>query len=227
MKSFIRILMADDHKLVLQGIRSLLEEEFRIVGETQDGREAVILSKKFQPEVVLLDISLKPINGFKIAEEIKKRLPHIKVVFVTMHTEPTFVMRAFKIGAAGYVLKHNAASELVEAIHTVVKNGYYLSQKIPNNVREIVMARKEGIPGQELQGKLTERQKEVLKLVARGLTARKIGMQLNISPSTVAFHTANIIQTLGLKRRAELTKYAMDQHLLEGEPREKKSITES
>lgn len=215
MKPFIRILMADDHKLVLQGIRTLLEQEFRIIGEIHDGNEVVKKSKKLQPEVVLLDISFKPTNGFVIAETLKKQLPHIKIVFVTMHTEPTFVMRAFKVGAAGYVLKHNAASELVDAIHTVIQNGYYLSRKIPQHVRDAVLPQIEGIPCQELQGKLTKRQKDVLRLLARGLTAKQIGTRLSISPSTVAFHTTNIIQALGLRRRAELAKYAREQHLLE------------
>jgi DNA-binding NarL/FixJ family response regulator len=215
LKPFIRIFMADDHQLVLQGLRTLLKDEFHIIGETHDGSEVVPLSKTLQPDVVLLDISLKPINGFTIAEQLKAQLPQTKIIFVTMHTEPTFVMRAFTIGAAGYVLKHNAASELVEAIHKVLKNGYYLSQKIPGTIRETVMSRIQGIPGQELQGKLTERQREVLGLLAQGLTARQIGHRLNISHSTVAFHTTNIIQALGLRSRAELTKYAMDQHLLD------------
>jgi len=215
MKPFIRILMVDDHKLVLQGIRTLLEEEFQIIGEIHDGKEVLNKAQEFQPDVVLLDISLKSITGFVIAEELKKRLPHIKIVFVTMHTEPTFVMRAFKIGASAYVLKHNAASELVDAINAVVKNGYYLSGKIPENVRDTVMSYIEGIPCQELQGKLTKRQKDVLRLLARGLTGKQIGKQLNISHSTVAFHKTNIIQALGLRRRAELAKYAIEQHLLE------------
>lgn len=215
MKPFIRILMADDHKLVLQGIRTLLEEEFQIIGEIHDGKEVVNKAQELQPDVILLDISLKAINGFVIAEILKKRLPHIKIVFVTMHTEPTFVMRAFKIGAAGYVLKHNAASELVDAINSVVKNGYYLSWKIPDNVRDAVLPQIEGMPCQELQGKLTKRQKDVLRLLALGWTAKQIGIRLNISHSTVAFHTTNIIQALGLRRRAELAKYARDHHLLE------------
>jgi DNA-binding NarL/FixJ family response regulator len=214
LKPFIRIFMADDHKLVLQGLMTLLKDEFHIIGETHDGSEVVRLSKKLKPDVVLLDISLKPINGFTIAEQLKVQVPQTKIIFVTMHTEPTFVMRAFTIGAAGYVLKHNAASELVEAIRKVIKNGYYLSQKIPETIRETVMNRIEGIPCQELQGKLTERQREVLGLLAQGLTAKQIGTRLNISHSTVAFHTTNIIHALGLRSRAELTKYAMDQHLL-------------
>jgi len=218
MKPFIRILMADDHKLVLQGIRSLLEdEEFRIVGAIHEGKEVVNRAQELQPDVLLLDISLKQSNGFVIAEEIKKRLPHIKIVFVTMHAEPTFVMRAFKMGAVGYVLKHNAVFELVDAINSVVKNGHYLSGKIPENVRDTVMSQIEGIPCEELQGKLTKRQKDVLRLVAQGLTAKQIGKQLNISHSTVAFHTTNIIRALGLRRRAELAKYAIDHHLLEAE----------
>lgn len=226
MKPFIRILMADDHKLVLQGIRTLLEEEFRIIGEIQDGNEVVRIAKTHQPEVVLLDISLKPVSGFVIAEELTKRVPHIKIVFVTMHTEPTFVMRAFKIGASGYVLKHNAASELVDAIHTVVKHGYYLSQKIPEKIRQTILTQIEGIPCEALQGKLTKRQKEILRLLARGLTAKQIGSQLNISHRTVAFHTTNIMQALGLRRRAEVTKYALEHHLLEEWTRKKNQATE-
>jgi DNA-binding NarL/FixJ family response regulator len=215
MNPFIRILMVDDHQLVLQGIRSLLEEEFKIIGEIHDGTKVVHAAQELQPDVVLLDISLKSINGFVIAEELKKRLPCIKIVFVTMHTEPTFVMRAFKIGAMGYVLKHNAASELVDAINSVVKNNYYLSGKIPENIRDTVLSHIQGIPCQELQGNLTKRQKDVLRLLVQGLTARQIGKQLDISHSTVAFHTNNIIQALGLSRRAELAKYALDQHLVE------------
>lgn len=215
MKHFIRIVIVDDHKLVLQGLRSLLEEKFHILGEIQDGNEVVPAILSLQPEVLLLDISLQTINGFEIAETLKKRLPFMKIVFVTMHTEPTFIMKAFKVGAAGYVLKHNAASELVEAINRVVKNGHYLSQKIPQEIRETVLQLIEGIPCQSLKGKLTGRQREVLEFLARGLTAKDIGKRLCISHSTVAFHTTNIMQALGLKSRAELTKYAMDQHILE------------
>ena len=217
MKHFIRLVIVDDHKLVLQGLRALLEDEFKILGEVHDGSQVVSTLMTLKPEVLLLDISLQPINGFVIAETLKQRLPLIKIVFVTMHTEPTFVMKAFKVGAAGYVLKHNAASELVEAINTVVKNGYYLSQKIPQQVRETVWQLLEGIPCESLKGKLTQRQREVLGFLARGLTAKEIGTRLGISHSTVAFHTTNIMQSLGLKTRAELTKYAMDQHLLECE----------
>ncbi|MDR4495730.1 MAG: response regulator [Nitrospirales bacterium] len=215
MKHFIRIVIVDDHKLVLQGLRALLKEQFHILGEFQNGNEAIQASITLQPEVLLLDISLQPVNGFVIAETLKQRLPFMKIVFVTMHTEPTFVMKAFKVGAAGYVLKHNAASELVDAINTVMKNGYYLSKNISQEVRGTVLQQIEGIPCQSLKGELTARQREVLGFLAQGVTAKDIGKQLGISHSTVAFHTTNIMQALGLKSRAELTKYAMDQNILE------------
>lgn len=216
MKHLIRIVTVDDHKLILQGLRSLLGEKFQILGEIHDGNEVVPAVLTLKPDVLLLDISLQQINGFAIAETLKQRLPFMKIVFVTMHTEPTFVMKAFTVGAAGYVLKHNAASELVEAINTVFKNGHYLSGKIPQEIRETVLQLIEGIPCQSLQGNLTGRQKEVLGFLAQGLTAKDIGKRLGISHSTVTFHTRNIMQNLGLKTRAELTRYALDQHLLEG-----------
>lgn len=210
MNHFIRIVLVDDHKMVLQGMKALLEKEFQLMGELWEGDKVVPLAKKVQPDVILLDISLPPLGGFAIAEELKKRLPQMKIIFVTMHTEPTFIMKAFKVGGVGYVLKHNAASELVEAINTVMKNGYFLSKKIPEKVRDSVLSRVQGFPCHELQGKLTERQKEILELIPSGLTARQIGEQLGISHSTVAFHTSNIIQSLGLRNRAELTRYALD-----------------
>lgn len=209
MHSQPRLLLVDDHELVLQGLQRLLCDDFQIVGTTDQGAEVVSLAYDLMPDCLLLDISIGNTNGFDTARQLKKALPQVKLIFVTMHSEPTLVREAFHIGVNGYVLKQSAASELIGAIHEVMANRYYISPYFPQEVRETIQLIAEGIPTQDLSGRLTDQQKNVLKLVAKGCSSKEISQILNISLNTVSFHKSNIMEALGIHNSADLTKYAI------------------
>ncbi len=209
-----RILLADDHAIVLQGFQRLLEGKYSVIGLVSQGHEVVEKARTLKPDCVLLDISMGEPNGFDIARRLKSVLPQTKIIFVTMHTEPVFVKEAFQIGVDGYILKHSAASELLEAIRHVIQNLRYISPHLPDEVREVAEVVGEGMPAQEYSGRLTDRQQKVLALLAKGYSSKKIGRALGISLSTVAFHKTNIMRALGVKTSAELTRYAVSAGLV-------------
>jgi DNA-binding NarL/FixJ family response regulator len=204
-----RIFLIDDHNLVVESYKKLLEPYHEMVGEANDAREVVPQLQKIKPDVVLMDISMPGQNGYEAARNVKLSCPAIKIIFVSMHLEPTFIMEAFRAGGEGYVPKQTAGSELLSAIQQVFTQQPYLSPLIPEEVRNTVLSHMEGMPGTELSGKLTPKQREILKLVAQGFSSKDIATALKISQSTVAFHKTQIMQALGLKSKADLTKYAI------------------
>lgn len=204
-----RIFLVDDHALVLESCKKLLEPYHDIVGEAQETTDLVSRIQRAKPDIILMDITMPGQNGYEAARNLKSTIPQLKIIFVSMHLEPTFIMEAFRAGGQGYVPKQTAGSELLSAIQLVLKKQSYLSPLIPENVRTTVLAQMEGIPGTELSGKLTPRQKEILKLVAQGYSSKDIANELEISQSTVAFHKTQIMQALGLHSKADLTKYAV------------------
>ncbi|MEX5218741.1 MAG: response regulator transcription factor [Nitrospira sp.] len=206
-----RILLIDDHALVLEGMRQLLETEFTVVGTGDSGQALLEMAPRLAPDVVLLDVSMPGLNGFEAAQRLKQLVPNVKIIFVTMMTEPVYISEAFRRGAHGYVLKQCAAAELVSAIRVVLSNRRYVSPQVAPEVREIVehqWMRPEGFTG-----RLTDRQVEVLRLLASGYAAKEIARSLNVSLKTVEFHKANITKKLGLKTASDLTKYAIAQGL--------------
>lgn len=206
-----RILLIDDHALVLEGMRQLLESEFTVVGTGESGQALLEMAPRLAPDVVLLDISMPGLNGFEAAQRLKQLLPSVKIIFVTMMTEPVYISEAFRRGAHGYVLKQCAAAELVNAIRKVLSNRRYVSPQVAPDVREIVehqWMRPEGFTN-----RLTDRQIEVLRLLASGYAAKEIARSLNVSLKTVEFHKSNITKKLGLKTASDLTKYAIAQGL--------------
>lgn len=206
-----RILLIDDHALVLEGMRQLLESEFTVVGTGESGQALLEMAPRLAPDVVLLDISMPGLNGFEAAQRLKQLLPSVKIIFVTMMTEPVYISEAFRRGAHGYVLKQCAAAELVNAIRKVLSNRRYVSPQVAPDVREIVehqWMRPEGFTN-----RLTDRQVEVLRLLASGYAAKEIARSLNVSLKTVEFHKSNITKKLGLKTASDLTKYAIAQGL--------------
>ncbi|WP_447598061.1 response regulator transcription factor [Nitrospira sp. Nam80] len=206
-----RILLIDDHALVLEGMRQLLETEFTVVGTGESGQALLEMAPRLAPDVVLLDVSMPGLNGFEAAQRLKQLVPSVKIVFVTMMTEPVYISEAFRRGAHGYVLKQCAAAELVNAIRVVLSNRRYVSPQVAPEVREIVehqWMRPEGFTS-----RLTDRQVEVLRLLASGYAAKEIARSLNVSLKTVEFHKANITKKLGLKTASDLTKYAIAQGL--------------
>jgi len=206
-----RMLLIDDHALVLEGMRQLLESEFTVVGTGDSGQALLEMAPRLLPDVVLLDVSMPGLNGFEAAQRLKALVPNVKIIFVTMMTEPVYISEAFRRGANGYVLKQCAAAELVNAIRVVLSNRRYVSPQVAPEVREIVehqWMRPEGFTNQ-----LTERQLEVLRLLASGYAAKEIAASLHVSLKTVEFHKSNITKKLGLKTASDLTKYAIAQGL--------------
>lgn len=204
-----RIYLIDDHNLVVESYKKLLESHHDMVGEAHEAQHVVNQIQQIHPDIILMDISMPGQNGYELARNVKRVLPGIKIIFVSMHLEPTFIMEAFRAGGEGYVPKQTAGSELLSAIQHVLQNRPYMSPLIPEEVRQTISSQIEGMPGTELSGKLTPKQKEILKLVAQGFSSKDIANTLNISQSTVAFHKTQIMQALGLKSKADLTKYAI------------------
>jgi len=207
-----RVLMADDHTLVLDGFRKLLEDRCEIVGVAEDGRTLLRMAQELQPDIVTLDISMPQLNGVDAARKLKKILPLTKMIFVTMHADPAYVNEAFKAGASGYLLKRSAGSELLQAIQSVMDGQCYVTPLVAKGlVKSVITGDRPAVTEDE---PLTARQREVLQLVAEGMTVKEIASTLNISPKTVEFHKSHIMTQLDLHTTAELTKYALVHGLL-------------
>lgn len=207
-----RVLLADDHTLVLDGYRKLLEGVCDIVGAAEDGRTLLKLAHQCQPDIVTLDISMPHLNGIDTARKLRKDLPGTKIIFVTMHADQAYVTEAFKAGAKGYLLKRSAGSELVQAIHAVMGGHNYITPLIAKGlVQSAVGGRK---PSVAQKRSLTPRQREVLQLVAEGNTVKEIAAALDISPKTVEFHKTQLMDQLDLHTTAELTRYALAHGLI-------------
>jgi len=207
MSKRIRVLLADDHKIVLDGLRSLLEPNFDIAGTVEDGRALVSAAQHLQPEVIVVDISMPLLNGIEAIRQIKKLDKQVKVVFLTMHPDVTYAARAFEAGASGYVLKHSASSELLTAIHEAIRGRTYVTPMIAG---ELLQAFNEGTyrqAGEEPQ--LTPRQREILQLLVEGNSAKEVANLLDISPRTVEFHKYSMISKLKLKSVSALIQYAI------------------
>ena len=203
-------MIADDHAVVIEGIRHILEPAFDVVGSVEDGRALVAAAKRLKPDVVVVDVSMPLLNGIDAVRQIRKTNPRVKTLFLTMHADVSYATEAFDAGASGYVLKQSVAAELVTAIREVLDGREYLSPQLsPGPVRPHVT----GTPSSPLlPGALTPRQREVLQLVAEGRSVKEIARLLRVSPKTVEFHKHRISEGLGL-RTAELTKYAVAHHL--------------
>jgi DNA-binding NarL/FixJ family response regulator len=208
----VRILLADDHKIIRDGLRSLLEkeEEFTVLGEAENGREAVRMTRELRPEVVLMDIAMPGLNGIEAARQIRSEAPEVKIVALSMHHERRFVMRMLEAGASGYVLKAGAFEEVAEAVRAVMTDRIYTSPKITDLVMKDYV-RQLSRPKEE--SPLTPREREVLQLLAEGNSSKAIAESLNISVNTVDTHRHRIMEKLSLRSIAELTKYALREGL--------------
>ncbi|MCZ6907810.1 MAG: response regulator transcription factor [Deltaproteobacteria bacterium] len=202
-----RVLLADDHKIVAEGLRSLLEPEFELIGIVEDGRALVAAAQKLNPDVIVTDISMPLLNGIEAARQLKKGTSQAKIVFLTMHPDVMYATRALEAGASGYVLKHAAPSELITAIREALKGRIYLTPLIAKDVLESFSggSRK----GRKSDLELTPRQREVLQLVSEGRSAKEIASILDISTRTVEFHKYRLMESLGLCTNAELFQYAI------------------
>ena len=202
-----RILLADDHRLVADGLRSLLLSEFELVGVVEDGRSLVEAAKKLLPDVIVADIGMPKLNGLEALSQLKKDNPQVKVVMLTMHREPAFARRALEAGASGFVLKHSAAEELLTAIRAALEGKTYLTPAIAAGVFN-EMKRGGNLTG-DPQSTLTVRQREILQLLAEGLSAKEIAAQLAISTRTVESHKYQMMESLAIHNSAELVHYAL------------------
>lgn len=206
-----RILLADDHQIVLEGLKNLLEPQFEIIGTVEDGRALVAKALKLHPDVIVVDISMPLLNGIEAVRQIKKIDEHSKIIFLTMHPDVTYATSAFDAGASGYVLKNSASRELVTAIKEAVQGKTYVTPIIAG---ELIQTYQNSRAGENLiDKKLTDRQKEILHLVVEGYSAKEIANMLSISPRTVETHKYNMMQELNLKTTADLIKFAIKNNL--------------
>ena len=202
-----RVLLADDHKIVLEGLRSLLQSEFEIVGEVEDGRTLVSEAERLRPDLVVADISMPNLNGIDAARRIKKIDKRIRIVFLTMHADVTYAAGAFEAGASGFVLKHSAPQELVSAMREAMKGQTYVTPMIAG---DLIGAFQSGAPLKgELKAALSPRQREVLQLIAEGKSSKEVAAILRISTRTAEFHKYRIMEQLNIKTSAELVQYAV------------------
>jgi DNA-binding NarL/FixJ family response regulator len=202
-----RILLADDHQIMLEGLKSLLGGEYEVVGSVEDGRALVEQAALLHPDVIVADISMPRLNGIEAARQIKKTDQNIKIVFLTMHLDATYAANAFEAGASGFVLKHSAPSELTTAIQDVMKGQTYVTPLIAG---DLIRTYREGdLPKKDLVKKISPRQREILQLLAEGKSSKEIASILNISARTVEFHKYRMMEQLNIKTSAELVQYAV------------------
>lgn len=211
-----RLLMADDHSIMLAGLRKLVEGTCEVVGAVEDGRALVEAAERLRPDLILVDISMPLLNGMDAARQIKKSVPDAKLVFLTMHASPVFATEALQAGASGYLLKQSAASELPQAIDTVLKGQTYLTPTITRPVLESMVNQKSTDLKKSLM-QLTPRQREVLQLLAEGKSPKDIAVLLNLSVKTVDFHKMRLMEQLDLHSTLALAKYAIAEGLVSAE----------
>jgi DNA-binding NarL/FixJ family response regulator len=202
-----RVLLADDHRIVIEGLKKLLEPEYDVVGAVEDGRALIAAVDKLQPDVVVADISMPNLNGIEAVRQIKEKNPQIRVVILTMHHDVQYAARAFEAGASGFVLKVSAPSELITAMGEVLKGKTYVTPVIAG---ELIQSYRDGKESPEAVFKrLSARHREILQLVAEGHSAKEIGNTLNISARTVESHKYQIMEILNVKTSAELVQFAI------------------
>jgi RNA polymerase sigma factor (sigma-70 family) len=216
MKKKARVLIADDHSILLAGLCRLVEDMCEVVGTVEDGRALVAAAEQLKPDVILLDISMPILNGLDAARLVKKSFPDTKLIFLTMHASPTYATEAFKAGANGYLLKQSAASELPQAIEAVLNGQTYLTPAITRPMLDTMTH-----PGREAirstLSDLTPRQREVLQLVGEGKNTKDIAALLNVSVKTIEFHKTRIMQQLDLHSTPALIRFAIAEGLVSAE----------
>jgi two-component system response regulator NreC len=211
----ISILLADDHPIVRCGLRALLEAEcdFRVVGEAEEGPDAVEQVERLKPDVIVLDLMMPGLNGLEVARETAQRSPGTRVIILSMYANEAYVLEALNSGAAGYVLKKSSPDELVRAIRAVVAGELYLSHSLSQSAIDAYQEKSQGAPPDPYE-RLTNREREVLHLTAEGYTSSEIGARLSISPRTVEMHRSNMMRKLGLSSQPEVIRYAFQRGIV-------------
>ncbi|HLA23809.1 MAG TPA: response regulator transcription factor [bacterium] len=212
-----KILIVDDHAIVREGVRMILakENDLEVVGEAGDGQQALELTERVRPDVVIMDISMPGMGGIEATQTVRARHPEVQVLALTMHEDETYVFQLLRAGAAGYVLKRAAAQDLVQAVRAAAKGEAFLYPSIARKVVEDYLRRVETGEERERYDGLTTREKEILTLIAQGLSNQQIAEKLFISIKTVQTHRAHILEKLGLHDRTELVRYAIRKGLIE------------
>ena len=210
-----RLLLADDHAIFLEGLTRLLEPEFEVVGRAEDGRAMLKMTARLKPDMIVADISMPLLSGIEAVRQLRKKDSRTKVIILSMHSDVELASEAIRLGASGYVLKHSAAESLSKAIREVLKGGTYVSPRISVDVLSNVQQtfRHSDRPAVVL----TQREREVLQLVSEGRTIRGIANILDIAGRTVVFHKSNLMDKLGIRTTAELTRYAFQSGLMAAE----------
>lgn len=206
-----RVLLADDHRMLREAFARLLEPQCEVVGEVGDGRALLEAAEKTLPDVVVLDISMPLLNGLDAARVLKRSMPGVKVIFLTVSEDPQLAAAAFRIGASGFLLKSSAASELLQAVEAAMHGGTYVTPLAAQGLLECMDGDGEGS-----KEKTSPRQREVLQLLAEGCTMKEIARILKITPRTVAFHKYAMMKELGIKTTAELVQFAVKEHVVSG-----------
>jgi len=209
--SLIKVLLADDHTIVRKGIRSLLDSEadIEVVAEAEDGREAVEKVELCQPDIVLMDNSMPSLNGLEATRQIKKRFPEVKVLILTMYTNEEYVFKYLQAGASGYLVKKTGLSELVSAIRAVHQGDSFLSPSVSRTIIEEYVRQAAELGREDSYDTLTEREREVLQLIAEGFSSQEIADELTISVKTVGVHRINLMHKLNIHNMTDLVKYAI------------------
>lgn len=211
----VSVLLVDDHPIVRQGLRNLLESipEFRVIGEAGDGLQALEMVEKVQPQVLVIDVMMPGLTGIEVTQRVKRQWPATKVIILSMQNNEAYVVSALKSGASGYILKDTGPEELVDAIRTVVKGERYLSKQLSERLINAYVSKVDEAEVDPYDT-LTNREKEILHLVAEGYTNNEIAERLFISPRTAELHRSNVINKLGLKNQVDLVRFAIKRGIL-------------
>lgn len=216
MKRKIKIVIAEDQTLVREGLRTLLslEKEFSVIGDAEDGLQAIRLVDRLRPHIVLLDLAMPKMSGISAMHEIKRRYSGIKIIALTFHSSDEYILAAFQAGADGYCLKNDSHMELITAIRRVLEGKIYLSSEISGKILECWLEQKKELTQPVIWEELTRREIEILKLVGEGYSSPEIGELLGISPKTADKHRSNIMKKLNLHSASALTAYAIEKGLV-------------
>jgi DNA-binding NarL/FixJ family response regulator len=201
-----RVLLADDHRLLLEAFEKLLQPDFDVVGAVGDGHALLAAAQELKPDVIVLDIAMPQMNGMVAAKRLREMMPEVKLIFLTVNEDADFASEAMGIGASGYLLKSSAASELFQAIEAALEGRSYVTPMI---MQEMVESLATGRQTDQASAKLTTRQREVLQLLAEGRPMKEVANILDVTPRTVAFHKYRIMEELGLKSSADLVRFAI------------------
>ena len=212
----IKILIADDHALVREGIGAFLKmsDEFEVVGEAADGVEAIEAFKKLKPDIILMDISMPKLGGLEATIELKKMNPAVKILVLTQYEDTVYIRRFLKAGVSGYLLKTAMGTDLITAIKTIAGGEVYLHPAIASNLVDGYFGTQKGKPGEDPYERLTDREKQVLKLIAEGYAHKEIANTLNISVKTVITHQTNLCEKLDIHSRASIIKFAIQKGII-------------